>query len=220
MRLVGWAWVAVLTVACGPSRGVEPTVAAVDVPTAEAAEPESELAVPEELRPECSNGETRDCSCDDGSVGFERCTVEGEWARCECPTTAAIESFPQPATPMSCGSTRCQPVSFAPAGFHLAPCCFNAGRARCGVDVAMFGPMLGFSNTCLELDAPGSPDKSCSPLAVGSHVPFPGCRKQNGSCGVDVHFPGIVKLGCTEVPQALRSMVQGAGGPIPPQPIP
>ncbi|HMJ16545.1 MAG TPA: hypothetical protein VK524_34260, partial [Polyangiaceae bacterium] len=86
-------------------------------------------------------------------------------------------------------------------------CC--TPEQRCGIDVSFFAQNHGYTAGCLELDAPGKPDRACPstevalPFGDAQTVVLAGCRTRSNACGYDVNLPGVINLGCTAKPRKL-----------------
>jgi hypothetical protein len=105
------------------------------------------------------------------------------------------------------GCNNCAPSDVG-GQFGVTPCCTRENK--CGLDV---GAIFGGGDTCLEQDAPGTPNSSCPSFTfMGANTPD-GCSQADGTCGVNDTFLG---LGCTENPDGNGescSRTRGGRGP-------
>jgi hypothetical protein len=76
------------------------------------------------------------------------------------------------------------------AGFIQAASCCTTSNA-CGLTV----PALGVQD-CLPLNAPGTADANCPPVAIAQVITLEGCCSPDGICGAQDTFLG---LGCAQV---------------------
>jgi hypothetical protein len=126
-----------------------------------------------------------------------------------------------------CGADTCESAAVGP--YFIDPCC--TASDSCGLSTG-FLALVGasFSEACQPLHQPGAADGAC-PAAEGLKVPFgtamlplsafPGCCRENGTCGVVVDkavSPGVLNadlgLGCMDAAPFFpgQAIVKCGGG--------
>lgn len=113
--------------------------------------------------------------------------------------TPAERPEPEP-EPVSCGGLSCSSAQLG--SLALPGCCTPNGG--CGIDVSRYttGLAAQLTTQCIELNAPGRPEPSCSlSQTAGSAVlaQLPGCCTPAGTCGVSVNMPPFPSLGCVDM---------------------
>jgi len=101
------------------------------------------------------------------------------------------------------GCDNCAPSSVG-GQFGVTVCCTQDNK--CGLDV---GAIFGGGETCLEQDAPGTPNDSCPSFSFMGAFTLEGCCKADGTCGINDTFLG---LGCTENPDGNGERCQATRG--------
>jgi hypothetical protein len=118
------------------------------------------------------------------------CESRGGWAWCP---------YPPPPPDVVCGGENCSQFL---ASLRLNGCCTAEGR--CGGDLSAYKDMLHSSSDqlCIELHQAGEIDPTCPTGCVANGFgSFPGCRRTDGSCGIQADTVGglfAIGLGCVD----------------------
>ena len=106
-----------------------------------------------------------------------------------------------------CGGNQCQSARIEGAVPIVLPevagCCVDEVEGVCGLDLVLFGPLIGLVDSgCEPLNLPGSTDDTCpassaivTPVVAGNSTELGPCCQANGKCGYNAEFQGI-GLGC------------------------